>query len=116
VASALERFGLGGLGDRPAHLLSGGQKQLLAIAAVLVTEPAVLVCDEPTTLLDLRNGAHVARLIAELPQQVVMVTHHLDLLEGYDRVVVVDDGRVAFDGLPGAAVARYRELMSQTSR
>lgn len=53
----LDRFGLSGHADHPAHLLSGGQKQLLALAAVLVTEPAVVVADEPTTLLDLRNTA-----------------------------------------------------------
>ena len=116
VDEALERYGLAGLGDRPAHLLSGGQKQLLAIAAVLVTEPAVLVCDEPTTLLDLRNSARVAALLAELPQQVVMVTHHLELLAGYDRVVVVDRGRVAFDGAPDDAVAAYRALMQLAGR
>jgi biotin transport system ATP-binding protein len=116
VADALARYGLEGLGDRPAHLLSGGQKQLLALTAVLVTEPAVLVCDEPTTLLDLRNSARVAQVLAALPQQVVMVTHHLDLLDGYDRVVVVDEGRVAFDGPPATAVPAYRALMGPAVR
>lgn len=111
VAAALDRYGLAGLGDRPAHLLSGGQKQLLAIAAVLVTEPTVLVCDEPTTLLDLRNSARIAQLLTDLPQQVIMVTHHLDLLESYDRVVVVHDGRVDFDGPPKPAVEHYQVLM-----
>ena len=113
VTEALARYGLEGLGDRPAHLLSGGQKQLLALAAVLVTEPAVLVCDEPTTLLDLRNSLRVAELVAGLPQQVVMVTHHLDLLADYDRVVVVDEARVAFDGRPAEAIACYRGLMQR---
>ncbi len=116
VADALERYGLTGLGDRPAHLLSGGQKQLLALAAVLVTQPSVLVCDEPTTLLDLRNGLRVAQLIAALPQQVVMVTHHLELLADYDRVIVIDHARVAYDGAPAAAMARYRELMQVLER
>ena len=115
VTSVLDRFGLGDHADQPAHLLSGGQKQLLALAAVLVTEPAVLVCDEPTTLLDLRNAALVARLLAELPQQVVLVTHHLDLVEAYERVLVVDGGRVVHDGPPAAAVAAYRAL-AQASR
>jgi biotin transport system ATP-binding protein len=115
VADVLARFGLAEHADQPAHLLSGGQKQLLALAAVLVTEPAVLVCDEPTTLLDLRNAALVARLLAGLPQQVVLVTHHLDLVEGYERVLVVDDGRVVHDGPPTDAVAAYRAL-AQPSR
>jgi biotin transport system ATP-binding protein len=110
VAAVLETFGLAGLGDRPAHLLSGGQKQLLALAAVMVTEPSVLVCDEPTTLLDLRNTERVAALLEALPQQVVLVTHHLHLVASYQRVLVVHDGRIAFDGEPDAAVATYRQL------
>jgi biotin transport system ATP-binding protein len=116
VTDALERYGLSGLGDRPAHLLSGGQKQLLALAAVLVTEPSVLVCDEPTTLLDLRNSLRVAQLVAGLPQQVVMVTHHLELLADYNRVIVIDQARVAFDGAAGEAIARYRGLMEVAGR
>ena len=107
VTATLVRFGLDGHADHPCHLLSGGQKQLLALAAVLVTEPDVLVLDEPTTLLDLRNARHVATLVASLQQQVVLVTHHLDLLAGYDRVVVLDGGRVVHDGPPDAAVAAY---------
>jgi biotin transport system ATP-binding protein len=110
VAEVLTRFGLADQADRPAHLLSGGQKQLLALAAVLVTEPEVLVCDEPTTLLDLRNTERVAALLAGLPQQVVLVTHHLDLLEAFDRVLVVDCGRIVHDGTPGTAVPFYRDL------
>jgi biotin transport system ATP-binding protein len=112
VAAALSAYGLAGHADHPAHLLSGGQKQLLALAAVLVTDPDVLVLDEPTTLLDLRNALTVSRVVAELRQQVVLVTHHLDLLEGFDRVLVFDDGRVAYDGAVGDAVAFYRKLMS----
>lgn len=109
--AALERFGLAGHADHPAHLLSGGQKQLLAFTAVLVTDPDVLVCDEPTTLLDARNAARVTALLAALPQQVVLVTHHLEQLDGFDRVVVVDEGRVVADGAPAEALAAYRALL-----
>ncbi len=112
VLQVLERFGLAGHADHPAHLLSGGQKQLLAIASVLVTEPEVLVCDEPTTLLDLRNARMVAELLHGLPQQVVLVTHDLDRLLDWDRVLVVDRGRVVADGPPASTVAAYRTLMS----
>ncbi|WP_336028778.1 energy-coupling factor ABC transporter ATP-binding protein [Geodermatophilus sp. FMUSA9-8] len=112
VAEVLERYGLAGHADHPAHLLSGGQKQLLAIAGVLVMRPARIVFDEPTTLLDLVNTRRVAELIAGLEQQVVVVTHQLDLLDGFDRVLVVDGGRVVEDASPGPAVAAYRALMA----
>jgi biotin transport system ATP-binding protein len=112
VAEVLRRYGLTGHADHPAHLLSGGQKQLLAIAGVLVMRPARVVFDEPTTLLDLVNARRVAGLIAGLEQQVVVVTHQLDLLDGFDRVLVVDGGRVVEDAAPGPAVATYRALMA----
>lgn len=111
VGAALERVGLAGHASHPAHLLSGGQKQLLAITSVLVTAPDVLVCDEPTTLLDARNSRQVTRLLAGLPQQVIMITHHLHLLDGFDRVIVLDDGRVVADDAAEPALAHYRELI-----
>jgi biotin transport system ATP-binding protein len=111
VAEVLERYGLAGHADHPAHLLSGGQKQLLAIAGVLVMRPARIVFDEPTTLLDLVNTRRVAQVVAELAQQVVVVTHDLDLLDGFDRVLVVDGGRVIEDGPPESSIAAYRSLM-----
>jgi biotin transport system ATP-binding protein len=115
VASVLDRFGLAAHADHPAHLLSGGQKQLLALAAVLVTEPAVLVCDEPTTLLDARNARRVAELVADLPQQVVLVTHHLEQLAGFDRVVVLDGGRVVADDAPDTALTAYADVIAEAS-
>lgn len=112
VAQALTAYGLDGHADHPAHLLSGGQKQLLALASVLVTEPDLLVMDEPTTLLDLRNARHIADVVATLPQQVVLVTHHLELLEGFDRVLVFDEARLVCDDAAEPAVEFYRKLMS----
>jgi biotin transport system ATP-binding protein len=113
VQATLETYGLAGHADHPAHLLSGGQKQLLALSSVLVTDPDVLVLDEPTTLLDLRNAAAVQRVVRNLPHQVVLVTHHLDLLDGFDRVLVFDEARVVYDGRPEEAVAYYRDLMAR---
>jgi biotin transport system ATP-binding protein len=112
VAEVLERYGLAGHADHPAHLLSGGQKQLLAIAGVVVMRPARIVFDEPTTLLDLINARRIARVIEELPQAVMVVTHDLDLLEGFDRVLVVDAGRVVEDGPAEQSVGAYRKLMA----
>ncbi|MGY1705357.1 energy-coupling factor ABC transporter ATP-binding protein [Geodermatophilus sp. SYSU D00697] len=107
VDDVLARYDLDGHRDHPAHLLSGGQKQLLAIAGVLVMRPERVVFDEPTTLLDLANTRRVARVITELEQDVVVVTHHLDLLAGFDRVLVFDDGRVVADGTPAETVPWY---------
>jgi len=111
VGEILSRFGLGDHGDHPAHLLSSGQKQLLALASVLVTDPQVLVCDEPTTLLDLRNSRQVAELLAGVQQRVVLVTHDLELLRGWQRVLVIDEGRVVADGPPDQSIAHYQVLM-----
>ncbi|GAA8849914.1 ABC transporter ATP-binding protein [Helicobacter pylori] len=111
VEAALAAHGLAGRGDHPAHLLSGGQKQLLALAAVLVTEPDLLVMDEPTTLLDIRNARRVAEVVRGLPQQVVLVTHHLDLLADFDRVLVFDRSWLVHDGTPADAIAHYLRLM-----
>jgi len=111
VREMLERFGLEHHGDHPAHLLSGGQKQLLAIGAVLIRRPSVIIADEPTTLLDLRNARIVAAALDAVDQQVIVVTHQLTLLDTFDRVVVIDDGAVAFDGSPADAVPAYRELV-----
>ncbi|MFI2751827.1 energy-coupling factor ABC transporter ATP-binding protein [Cellulomonas sp. P22] len=108
----LDRFGLAARTEVPVHALSGGQKQLLALAGVLATEPAVLVCDEPTTLLDLRWRRVVDDLLAGLEQQVLLVTHDLEAAARADRVLVVDEGTVVHDGDPHAGVARYRELMA----
>ncbi|GAA1512291.1 biotin transport system ATP-binding protein [Agromyces terreus] len=112
VDAALARFGLTELADRPAHRLSGGQKQLLALASVLVAEPGIVVADEPTTLLDARNARRIARYFADLDQQLVVVSHQLELLEDFDRVIVMEHGRVVADDVPGVALEAYRTLIS----
>ncbi|MGB3371908.1 MAG: ABC transporter ATP-binding protein [Rhodococcus sp. (in: high G+C Gram-positive bacteria)] len=111
VQDIMVRFRLDGHAEHPAHLLSGGQKQLLAIGAVLIRRPEVVVADEPTTLLDLRNARVVANALDSMDQQVIVVTHQLALLDSFERVIVIDDGLVAFDGTPADAVPAYRELV-----
>ncbi len=110
VDDVLGRFQLSHLADHPSHLLSGGQKQLLALAAVLIRDPDIVVMDEPTTLLDLRNTRMIGEVIAGLPHQVILVTHHLDLLSDFERVLVFDDGRLVCDDSPASALRRYVEL------
>nr|WP_174844262.1 ABC transporter ATP-binding protein [Cryobacterium adonitolivorans] len=112
TAAALDRFGLTTLADRPAHRLSGGQKQLLALAAVLVAGPSIVVADEPTTLLDARNTRLITGLLVSLTQQVIVVTHDLDVLDGFDRVIVIDEGRVVADDVPAVALSAYLSRLS----
>lgn len=112
AAAVLAQFGLADHADHPAHRLSGGQKQLLALASVLVTGPSVLVADEPTTLLDLRNSAMLRTVFTTLDEQLVVLTHDLDMVADYDRVIVLDEGRVVADDEPAAAVTAYRRLMT----
>ena len=111
--AVLERFGIADLADRSVHTLSGGQRQLLAFASVLAADPAILVADEPTTLLDLRNARMIDDLLLSLPQQVLVITHDLELASRADRTLVIDDARVVFDGQPAEAIAFYRELAAR---
>ena len=111
VDATLDRFGLADLADRPAHRLSGGQKQLLALASVLVGEPSIVVADEPTTLLDARNARRIAEHFESLDQRLVVVSHQLELLESFDRVIVMEAGRVVADDEPRHALDAYRALI-----
>lgn len=108
----LEARGLGALAGQSVHDLSGGERQLVALTAVLAVEPTILVADEPTTLLDLRNRLALRRTLASLDQQVLVATHDLDLAGDADRVLVVDAGRVVADGAPGEAIAFYERMMA----
>ena len=107
VDSLLNRVGLSGMGDRAPHSLSGGEKQLLALAAVLATEPTIIVADEPTTLLDLNNRRRLAREFGTVDQQLIVATHDLDLLRDFDRVIYINDHRIAADGSPDQVIATY---------
>ena len=110
--AALARYDMQDLRQHPAHLLSGGQKQLLAISGVLVMEPEYIVFDEPTTLLDLRNKRRIAAAIAELDQTAIVVSHDLEFLQDFDRVLVFERGEVAVDDVPAVALKEYVRMMS----
>lgn len=109
VASVLAAYGLAAHADAPAYSLSGGQKQLLALASVLVREPRLMIADEPTTLLDLGNARRIgALLIEELPAQLVVVTHDLELAARCDIALRFHEGRLVELGDPAAVVERYQ--------
>ncbi len=107
--AALERLGVGHLTERSVHTLSGGERQLVALAAVLATEPEILVFDEPTTQLDLRLRNRFEQHLARLPQSALVVSHDLTLMRQMNRVLVIDQGRLVFDGVPAQALDWYQE-------
>lgn len=109
ATAALARLGIEALATRRIHELSGGEKQLVALAGLLAVEPKTLLFDEPTSQLDLSNRNRLARLLRALPEQVIVVAHDLELLAEFERVIVLEAGRVAFDGAADAAIAFHRE-------
>lgn len=108
VAASLERFGLDALADRPAHDLSGGQKQLLALCGAFVRAPDLVVADEPTAFLDARNARAIAdHLLADTGHVLVVVTHDLALARRCEEAVLFADGRVAASGTADEVVDAY---------
>ena len=107
VKDMLERFNLAGHATQSPHFLSGGQKQLLALASVLILEPDVIIADEPTTLLDLRNRIKIKNVFAELPQQLIVVSHDLDFIADFDRVICIDNHSIVADGEPSEVIQTY---------
>jgi biotin transport system ATP-binding protein len=110
VDTVLTRFGIADLASRRPHELSGGQLQLAALAAVMVTHPKLILFDEPTNQLDLKNRALVKAAIDSLSEQAIVISHDLELVRDFGRVLVFHEGRLAFDGAGEVAIARYLEI------
>ena len=98
------------------HLLSGGQKQRVAIAGVIAMEPACIVLDEATAMLDPIGRQEVLSAVHKLNREkgitVVLITHHMNEAEDADRVIVMDDGRIALDGTPKEVFTQVEALRS----
>ena len=113
VDEALKAVGMDEFVTHAPHLLSGGQKQRIAIAGVIAMEPACVVLDEATAMLDPIGRREVLTTIHRLNKEkgitVILITHHMNEAEGADRVVVMNDGRVDLDGTP-------EEVFSQVTR
>jgi len=110
AARALSRVGLS---ERAHHMpseLSGGQKQRVAVARAIVTEPSILLCDEPTGALDSRTGGELIALLSRLQQEgttLLVVTHDLQIARRMQRALHMRDGRIVDDGPAGRVVDAY---------
>jgi len=112
VRSALAAVGMPEAGGRVSHHLSGGEKKRVAMASVLSMEPEILVLDEPTAGLDPRGRRGLIRLLAALPQTMLVSTHDLRMVgELFARTVVLDQGKVVVDG-PTVELMADAELLA----
>ena len=118
VAEILERLRLSHLKDRVPHRLSGGEKKRVALASVLVLDPAVLLLDEPTASLDPRSQSELIDLLVEWgggAKSVITATHDLgDLGDIADTCFVLDGGRLVAEGRPNDVLGN-RELLRRTN-
>ena len=114
VDDALAAVGMEEFARHAPHLLSGGQKQRVAIAGVIAMEPACIVLDEATAMLDPEGRREVLETIHTLNREkgitVVLITHHMAEALDADRVIVMNGGKVALDGAPKEVFARVDEL------
>ena len=114
VDDALRTVGMYEFVRHAPHLLSGGQKQRIAIAGVLAMEPECIVLDESTAMLDPVGRKEVLSTVHRLNREkgitVVLITHHMNEAEEADRVIVMDDGKVAMDGTPAEVFTQVSDL------
>lgn len=109
VEAALKEVGLVGFEKHETHALSGGQKQRVAIAGVLAMEPAILILDEASSMLDPRGRKGLMRVCRELHERgmtIVMITHFMEEAAEADRVIVMEAGHVALSGTPDEVLVR----------
>lgn len=108
VEQALADIGLAGRADESAYALSGGQKQMLALAGVLIRRPGLVVADEPTAFLDAANARRIsARLLDQDERAVVIVTHDPALARRCDVAIRFEGGRLVDEGEPDRVVTDY---------
>ena len=116
VSAALKAVGMEEFTLHAPHHLSGGQKQRIAIAGVIAMEPACIVLDESTAMLDPLGRREVLDTVKKLNREknitIILITHHMDEAAMADRVVVMDGGRVVMDGTPQEILVQVEKLQA----
>ncbi len=106
---AMRKLNIFHLAEHPPHLLSGGQKQKVAIASVLAMRPQCLLADEPTSMLDPGDRRELLKLLQSLKRELgltlIQVTHYLEEAVSADRVLLLHRGKVYADGPPGEVLS-----------
>jgi len=113
VMEALEEVGITHLKDRPPYKLSGGEKRLAAIAAVISMKPDILIMDEPTASLDPKARRNIMKILKGFNHTKIITSHDLDMImEMCTRTIVLKKGRIAADG-PTMDILKDEELMEE---
>ncbi len=107
----LHKHGRADWADRNCHTLSQGQRHYLCLMAVLAMEPALIVLDEPYAGLDIPTSMQLHQALDGLDQTLVLITHDLTVLEGFDRVIWLQDGKVERDGPAAGVLEDYKSAM-----
>lgn len=116
VDDALKAVDMYDYREHAPHKLSGGQKQRVAIAGIIAMEPACIVLDEPTAMLDPRGRKEVLDTIHTLNREknitIVLITHYMDEAAEADRVIVMDSGKILLDGGPKEVFSHVEQIKS----
>jgi biotin transport system ATP-binding protein len=109
----LSDHGCADWGDRHTHTLSQGQRHLVCLISVLAMKPATILLDEPYAGLDIPTAARLHRKLANVEQQVILVTHDPKVLTGFDRVIWIENGEVHADGSAKDVLADFENYMTE---
>ena len=116
VNSSLELVGMRDYMRHAPHKLSGGQKQRVAIAGIIAMKPDVIIFDESTAMLDPKGRREVVEIMERLNKEegitVLNITHYMEEAARADRVIVINDGKIAFDDTPKKVFSKVKELHS----
>ncbi|MFX0546527.1 energy-coupling factor ABC transporter ATP-binding protein [Roseovarius sp. S1116L3] len=113
VRAILADFGKAHWAGAPIHPLSQGQKQLVCLMSILAMRPALIVLDEPLSGLDIPTRMQLMRYLERAEAQLIHISHDPEVLDGYDRVLWIAEGRVAQDGAADAVLAQFRAEMER---
>lgn len=107
----LSAFGKGDWRDKPVHALSEGQKHLVCLLSVLAMKPQLIILDEPFSGPDLPTTRRLLRYLESLKEAILLITHDVSFLTGFDRIIWIDAGRILMDGAPEKVLDEFLGTM-----
>ena len=107
----LTSFGKAHWAERSTFALSQGQRHLVCLMAVLAMQPRTIILDEPFAGLDWPTSRHLFGWLSKLDQQLLLVTHDIETVRDFDRIIWLEEGRVVEDGAPNLVIPAYKAAM-----